>query len=70
MTMALETSTRKLNQIFLLSNGHDSPLSSRFFLPCSHNQTSPSREADRSSPAARCTKKSHRREDLIDIGER
>jgi hypothetical protein len=47
MTMEFETFDRKLDQIILLFHWHDSPLSSRFFLPCSQKQTSPSREADR-----------------------
>jgi hypothetical protein len=47
MTMAIETFDRKLDRFFLLSHWHDSPLSSRFFLPCSQKPTRRSREADR-----------------------
>lgn len=47
MTMELETFDRKLDRFFLLSHWHDSPLSSRFFLPCSQKPTCRSREADR-----------------------
>jgi hypothetical protein len=46
MAMELETFDRKLDQIFLLSHWHDSPLSSRFFLPRFQKPASQSREAE------------------------